>query len=114
MEDCIFCKIINGIVPSNKIFEDDLVFAFRDIHPVAPAHILIIPKKHYPNLEAIDATDQPLLSHLLHAVNLIARQECLDKNGYRIAINCGPWGGQVVQHLHMHLLGGRKLADELG
>ncbi|MCL1885301.1 MAG: histidine triad nucleotide-binding protein [Dehalococcoidia bacterium] len=114
MEDCIFCKIAAGIIPSNKVFEDELVFAFRDIHPMAPTHILIIPKKHYQNLSALDAADQTLQEYLLHIVNLIAQQEGLDKGGYRVAINCGKWGGQVVQHLHIHLLGGRKLVDELG
>ncbi|MCL2615519.1 MAG: histidine triad nucleotide-binding protein [Dehalococcoidia bacterium] len=114
MEDCIFCKIAAGIIPRNKVFEDELVFALRDIHPMAPTHILIIPKKHYQNLSALDAADQNLQGYLLHIVSLIAQQEGLDKTGYRVVINCGKWGGQVVQHLHIHLLGGRKLVDELG
>ena len=114
MEDCIFCKIIHGIVPSNKVFEDEQVFAFRDIHPLAPTHILVIPKKHYPSLEALSKADQLLLGHLLHTATLITWQENIAQDGYRVAINCGAWGGQIVQHLHIHLLGGRKLADELG
>jgi histidine triad (HIT) family protein len=114
MEDCIFCKIATGIIPSSKVFEDDQVFAFQDIHPMAPTHILIIPKQHYPNLESLATTDQSLLGYLLHTVNQIAQMENLNHNGYRVVINCGPWGGQVVQHLHMHLLGGHKLTDGLG
>jgi histidine triad (HIT) family protein len=114
MEDCLFCKIATGVVLSNKVFEDEWIFAFHDIHPLAPTHILIIPKKHYPDLESLDVADRQLLGHLLHTVNQVAQQEGISKDGYRIAINCGPWGGQVVQHLHIHLLGGRKLADELG
>ncbi|MCL2140132.1 MAG: histidine triad nucleotide-binding protein [Dehalococcoidia bacterium] len=114
MEDCIFCKIASGLIPSQKVFEDENVFAFRDIQPMAPTHILIIPKVHHANLTAMDKADQTLGGTLLHMANIIAQQENLDNDGYRIAINCGPWGGQVVQHVHLHLLGGRELAGELG
>jgi len=114
MEDCIFCKIAAGVIPSNKVFENNTILAFHDIHPLAPTHILVIPKKHYTNLETLDATDQSLLGHLLHVTNLVAKQENIAKDGYRVVINCGSWGGQVVHHLHIHLLGGRKLADTLG
>jgi histidine triad (HIT) family protein len=114
MEDCIFCKIAAGIIPSTKVFEDERVFAFRDIHPQAPTHILIIPKKHFANLEELDKQEQPLMGYLLHVANLLAKQEGVAGKGYRVAINCGPQGGQVVQHVHLHLLGGRELAGELG
>lgn len=114
MENCIFCKIAAGIIPSSKIFEDDRVFAFRDIHPQAPTHILIIPKKHYADLEELDLRDQQLTGYLLHVAVRLARDEGIEQKGYRVAINCGPEGGQVVQHVHLHLLGGRALAGELG
>lgn len=114
MENCIFCKIAAGIIPSSKVFEDDRVFAFRDIHPQAPTHILIIPKKHYADLAELDPSDQQLMGYLLHIAAKLARDEGIEQKGYRVAINCGPEGGQVVQHVHMHLLGGRELAGELG
>jgi len=114
MEDCIFCKIAAGVIPSTKVFEDERVFAFRDIYPQAPTHILIVPKKHYADLAALDEKDQPLMGYLLHVANRLAEGEGIARKGYRIAINCGPQGGQVVQHLHVHLLGGRQLAGELG
>jgi len=114
MENCIFCKIAAGIIPSSKIFEDDRVFAFRDIHPQAPTHILIIPKKHYADLYELDLSDQHLMGYLLHIAAELARKETIEQKGYRIAINSGPEGGQVVQHIHLHLLGGRELAGELG
>jgi len=114
MKDCIFCEIAAGIIPCKKVFEDDHVLAFHDKNPLAPTHILIIPKKHYYNMESLDAADQALLGHMLHTVNAVAQQENINNDGYRVAINCGAWGRQVVQHLHIHLLGGRKLANELG
>ena len=114
MEGCIFCQIGAGVIPSTKVFEDDRFFAFRDIHPQAPIHILIIPKKHYANLAELDTHDQPLMGYLLHVANLLAGQEGIAQKGYRVAINCGPQGGQIVQHVHLHLLGGRELAGELG
>jgi len=114
MEDCIFCKIIAGKIPCSKVFEDERVLAFGDIHPQSPTHILIIPKKHYDNLAALDEKDQPLMGHLLHVANRLAKEEGIAQKGYRVTINCGPQGGQVVQHVHVHLLGGRELAGELG
>ncbi len=114
MEDCIFCKIAAGIIPSTRVFEDERVFAFRDIHPQSPTHILIIPRKHYANLAALDERDQSLMGYLLHTANKLAKEEDIAQKGYRVTINCGAQGGQVVQHLHVHLLGGRELAGELG
>jgi histidine triad (HIT) family protein len=114
MEDCIFCKIVAGKIPGSKVFEDERVFAFRDIHPQSPTHILIIPKRHYDNLAALDEIDQPLMGYLLHVANRLAKEEGISQKGYRVTINCGLQGGQVVPHLHVHLLGGRELAGELG
>ncbi len=114
MENCIFCKIAAGIIPSSKVFEDDRVFAFRDIHPQAPTHVLIIPKKHYTDLAELDLRDQQLMGYLLHVAVKLARGEAIEQKGYRVAINCGPEGGQMVQHIHLHLLGGRELTGELG
>jgi histidine triad (HIT) family protein len=114
MEDCIFCKIAAGIIPSTKMFEDDRAFAFRDINPQAPVHILIIPKKHYKNLAELDAKDHDLMGYLLHVANAIARDEGIQQEGFRVAINSGVQGGQVVQHVHYHLLGGRQLDGQLG
>jgi histidine triad (HIT) family protein len=114
MEDCIFCKIAAGIIPSTKVLGDERIFAFRDIHPQAPTHILIIPKRHYANLGELDEKDHLLMGYLLHVANLLAKDEGIAEKGYRVTINCGPQGGQVVQHVHVHLLGGRELAGELG
>lgn len=114
MEDCIFCKIAAGIIPSTKVFEDDRVFAFRDINPQAPTHILIIPKRHYTDLAELDRHDQPLMGYLIHTAIRLAADEGIARKGYRVSINCGPDGGQVMQHVHVHLLGGRELAGGLG
>lgn len=114
MEDCIFCKIGAGLIESEKVYEDNMVFAFRDIHPQAPTHILIIPKQHFKNLAELDAANQPLMCYLFHIADKLAKDEGIAQKGYRVAINCGPQGGQVMQHLHIHLLGGRQMKGELG
>jgi histidine triad (HIT) family protein len=108
--DCLFCRIVNGTIPANKIFEDDQAIAFRDINPQAPVHILVIPKKHVDSLAAAGATpeDKALLGHLLSVQTQIASSESL-RGGYRIVINTGPDGGQTVDHLHLHMLGGRAM-----
>ncbi len=106
--DCIFCKIVAGAIPSNKVFEDDQVFAFHDIDPKAPKHILVIPKKHIASLADAKPEDAALLGRLLLAVADIAREQNLGK-GYRVVISTGPEGGQTVDHLHLHLLGGRQM-----
>lgn len=108
--DCLFCKIVNGTIPAGKVFEDDLAIAFRDINPQAPVHILVVPKKHVASLAEIGTTpeDKSLVGHLLSVVAQIARSENLSK-GYRTVINTGPDGGQTVDHLHLHLLGGRAM-----
>ncbi len=107
--DCIFCRIVAGKVPSEIIYQDDTVLAFKDIHPKAPIHILIIPKKHIVSLAVITPEDLPLVAHMIEVANKIARDQGTGE-GYRLVINTGSSGGQVVMHLHMHLLGGRRMA----
>ncbi len=106
--DCIFCKIVAGTIPAKKVFEDDQVLAFHDIDPKAPKHILVIPKKHIQSLADAKPEDAALMGRLLLAVADLAREHGLDK-GYRTVISTGPEGGQTVDHLHVHLLGGRQM-----
>jgi histidine triad (HIT) family protein len=106
--DTIFSKIIRREISADIVYEDDLAIAFRDVHPQAPVHILVIPKKPIPKLTDAEPEDQALLGHLLMTVKRVAQQEKLDK-GYRVVINTGEEGGQTVYHLHLHLLGGRRL-----
>lgn len=108
-DDCLFCKIIAGEIPSNKVYSDDEVTAFKDINPAAPTHILIIPNQHIADITATGAADQALLGNLLLRANQIAGREGLAKDGFRLVINTGSDGGQTVSHLHLHLLGGRAL-----
>lgn len=108
-DDCLFCKIIAGEIPSNKVYSDEGVYAFHDINPVAPTHILVIPKKHLPAINAAGEEDQELLGKLLLVANQIARDEGLDENGFRYAINTGEHGGQTIFHIHLHIIGGKKL-----
>lgn len=109
-EDCLFCKIIAGEIPSNKVYSDDDVYAFRDINPAAPRHVLVIPKKHLQDITSATADDQALLGTLLLKANAIAVAEGLAADGFRYVINTGSDGGQSVFHLHLHILGGRHLA----
>ncbi|APV44579.1 histidine triad (HIT) family protein [Dehalogenimonas formicexedens] len=111
---CIFCQIAEGIIPATVLFKDDKVIAFRDIHPQAPVHIVIIPVKHFTNLNDIRGDDFALISYIFSVATDLARSEGIAESGYRIAVNSGKEGGQVVQHLHFHLLGGRQLSGELG
>jgi len=107
--DCLFCKIIAGEVPCTEIYSDDTFYAFRDINPAAPTHILIVPRKHIPRITAADPDDAELLGNLFLTANKIAEEEGLDEHGFRYVINCDEWGGQLVYHLHLHILGGRKM-----
>ncbi|MFH1369315.1 MAG: histidine triad nucleotide-binding protein [Elusimicrobiota bacterium] len=111
--DCIFCKIASKIIPSAVVFEDDSLLAFRDINPVAPVHILIIPKKHIAGIETITENDNALLGRILNTARDLAVKENIDKGGYRVVINSGPDSGQLVAHLHFHLVGGRKGVKEI-
>lgn len=106
MKNCIFCSIVSGRMPSRKVMEDELIYAFHDIKPQAPVHILVIPKRHFESLEEFTEENTYLLGHMLAKAKEIARSEGLLK-GYRIVINTGPDAGQTVAHFHLHLLGGR-------
>ncbi|MHA6483723.1 histidine triad nucleotide-binding protein [Paenibacillus sp. strain BS8-2] len=111
--DCIFCKIIEGSIPSKKVFENDRVLAFQDIQPAAPVHILIIPKKHIPTMNDIAPEDSELIGELFATAKQIAKEQGIDEAGYRLINNVNSDGGQVVYHLHIHLLGGKKLGPLL-
>jgi len=105
---CLFCKIIDGSIPSTAVYEDELCYAFADLHPQAPVHLLVVPREHIASLDDTDQSDGLLLAHLLWAAGEIARDKGLAK-GYRLVVNTGEDGGQTVEHLHVHLLGGRPL-----
>lgn len=109
MEDCIFCQIIAGKIPAEVVYEDEIVFAFKDIKPAAPIHILLIPRKHIATFSHIESQDGELMGHIALVLKKLAATHGLDENGYRIVVNCGSEGGQEVYHLHYHLLGGRYL-----
>ena len=112
MENCLFCKIAAGIIPSTKVYEDELVYAFREIAPQAPTHILVSPKAHISGMSEVNADNAALVGHCLAVAAQVARAEGLE-NGYRIVSNCGDDAGQTVHHLHFHILGGRKLSLEM-
>ena len=109
MDNCLFCKIAEGTIPSNKVFEDDRVLAFYDIEPQAPKHILVIPKKHFNNLMELQAEDAELVSHIFAVITKIAQETGIASTGFRVVINTGKDGNQSVEHLHFHVLGGRFL-----
>lgn len=106
---CIFCKIINGEIPSTKVYEDDKVLAFNDINPVAPMHALVIPKKHYESILEIDDKDMDIIGHIHRVIKQIVTEKGYDKTGFRIINNCGDDGCQEVKHIHFHVLAGKKL-----
>lgn len=112
--DCIFCKIVSGQIPSDVVYTDDKVIAFKDINPIAPVHFLLIPREHIASLNDVVDQHTALLGHMVQVAKQLAHREGIATKGYRIAINTGPQGGQIVQHLHMHLLGGRELSGRLG
>ncbi len=114
MENCLFCKIANGEIPSKKAYEDDTVFAFYDIEPQAPVHVLIVPKKHYSSVMDVEAADASLFSHMIGVAQKLANELGVSKDGFRLVINTGENGGQSVPHLHIHLLGGRKFGWPAG
>lgn len=112
MEDCLFCKIIKGEIPSEKVYEDEEILAFKDINPLAPVHILVIPKKHIATADDIEEIDEPVIGKMFTVIKKLAKENNLE-NGYRIINNCKEDGGQEVKHLHFHLIGGRKLGMNL-
>jgi len=114
MDDCLFCKIVKGEIPSTLVYQDEQVLAFRDINPVAPTHILVIPRKHIPNINDVSTEDEQLLGHMLTVVKPIADQEGITESGYRLIINNGPDANQVIFHLHLHILGGHYMRHPMG
>ena len=110
--DCIFCKIAAGEIPSNKVYEDEKILAFRDIAPMAPTHILVIPKEHIASVNGVNAENAQVVAHIFTVIPKIAEAEGLT-GGYRVVSNCGDDAGQTVKHLHFHILGGRKLTLEM-
>jgi histidine triad (HIT) family protein len=107
--DCIFCRIISGEIQSDILYQDEEVIAIRDINPQAPTHLLVLPKSHIASLAQLGADQKPLLGHLVHVANELAKKEGVSDKGYRLVINSGAEAGQEVPHLHLHLLGGRPL-----
>ena len=112
MENCLFCKIIAGDIPSTKVYEDETVLAFRDIAPQAPTHILVIPKAHVASVAEITAENSAVVAHIFEVIAQIAAQEGLTE-GFRVVSNCGDHAGQTVKHLHFHILGGKQLSLEM-
>lgn len=112
MSDCLFCKIIAGTIPSTKVYEDELCYAFRDIAPQTPTHILVVPKAHIDSVNGITANNSAVVAHIFEVIPAIAKAEGLE-NGYRVVSNCGGDAGQTVFHLHFHILGGKALSLEM-
>ena len=113
MNECLFCKIIAGEIPSDKVYEDENILAFRDIQPAAPIHILVIPKKHITSLAHIESEDKEIIGKIYEVINKIAEEQGFKDNGYRVIVNCGKDGGQEVMHLHFHLLAGKELGEKI-
>ena len=109
MEDCLFCKIVKGEISSTKVFENEYVYAFKDINPVAPYHILVVPKKHYDSILDVNDEDMDIIAHIHKVINIIAKEKGFADAGFRIINNCGSDGGQEVKHIHFHVLAGKKL-----
>ena len=114
MSDCVFCKIANNEAKASIVYKDEQVTAFRDTHPVAPTHILIIPNRHIESVNHLRAEDEPLIGHMFMVGRRIAAEQNIHEGGYRIIINTGPDGGQTVFHLHMHLIGGQRMKHPMG
>jgi histidine triad (HIT) family protein len=112
--DCIFCQIAAGKIPSDIVYQDEELLAFRDINPQAPQHLLIIPRKHIPSLAELTPAELPIIGSMVALAHKLAQKEGIAETGYRLVVNYGEWGGQVVKHLHLHLLGGKKLSGKLG
>jgi histidine triad (HIT) family protein len=107
--ECIFCRIVSGEIPGDRVYENDTVVAFRDIQPLAPTHVLIVPREHISSVSDLRDDDGAIAGALLLAARVVADQEGLTENGYRVVTNTGPWAGQTVDHIHLHVLGGRQL-----
>lgn len=113
MHDCLFCRIVAGEVPSTRVYEDDVVFAFEDINPQAPVHVVIVPKKHIATLNDLEDGDEAMTGRLIHVAARIARDRGIAEGGYRTVFNVNRDGGQVIYHIHLHLIGGRQLRGPL-
>ena len=113
VEDCVFCKIVKGEIPSKKVYEDDEILAFKDINPAAPIHVLIIPKKHIATLLEISDEDSALMGKIMQVVQKLAKQLGIEEKGFRLIANCGPDSGQEVMHIHFHLLAGRHMGPKI-
>ena len=112
-ENCVFCKIIKGEIPSSKVYEDEEILAFKDINPAAPIHILVIPKKHIKSLAEMQEGEEKIIAKIYKVINEIAEKQDFKEKGYRVIVNCGKDGGQEVEHLHFHLLGGKELGEKI-
>lgn len=111
--DCLFCKIIAGDIPSKKVYEDEFVYAFHDINPVAPVHVIVVPKAHIESANAVDETNSENVKHLFEAIPIIAKELKVSEDGFRVITNIGENGGQTIKHLHFHIIGGTKLGEKL-
>ncbi len=114
MSECIFCRIIEGDAPGEIVYQDDLVTAFRDIHPVAPVHVLIVPNQHFASLNDMTTEDEALAGRMILVARKLAEQEGVLEEGYRLIVNTGSHGGQVIHHLHLHLIGGQRMRHPMG
>ena len=114
MDNCIFCKIINGQSPATIVYKDEEIIAFRDIHPVAPTHLLIVPVKHIVSVNEVQPEDEAVMGRLFTVAKQLAEQAGIAESGYRLIVNTGAHGGQVVFHLHMHLMGGQRMRHPIG
>ncbi|MEW6718441.1 MAG: histidine triad nucleotide-binding protein [Chloroflexota bacterium] len=114
MKDCLFCKIVAGETPSETVYSDDQVTAFRDISPVAPTHILVVPNQHIESVNALESEHEGLVGHMFVVARKLAEQENIDKSGYRLIINTGSDAGQVIFHLHLHIIGGQRMRYQMG
>jgi len=112
--ECIFCKIVADQAPSEMLYQDEQVTAFRDIHPVAPTHVLIIPNRHVASVNDLTADDEQVIGHLFSVARMLAEQEGIHQSGYRLIVNTGPHAGQLVFHLHLHLIGGQRMRYPMG
>ena len=109
MSDCLFCKILDGEIPCDRVYENDQVIAFRDVNPQAPTHILVIPRKHISTVNDLTADDKNIVGEMMLAAQAVAKQEGIEESGYRLIMNCNEGAGQTVFHIHLHILGGRRM-----
>ena len=114
MPNCIFCQIVAGKSPSQMLYQDEWVSAFRDIHPVAPTHVLVVPNQHIASVNDLTPDDEPLVGHLFSVARQLAREQGIDGSGYRLIVNTGRDSGQAVFHLHLHLIGGQRMRFPMG